>query len=131
VSLQETERRRRQRHTSDPKRDREIALARAPHKQPRKRRRSANKAGALALDLDAERERRRERNVLAQAERDKAVDELRCITIRKWAEVCGFSIWTAKRLLDAGKGPKITQISDRRVGITVAHHREWLASRVR
>jgi hypothetical protein len=131
VTLQESERRRRQRQASDPKRDREIAHGRAPHKVPQNLRRSANQAGALALDLDTERERRRERNALAQAERDRAVDDLRCMTIPQWAEVCGFSIWTAKRLLDAGKGPKVTQLSDRRVGIVVRDHREWLASRAK
>ena len=53
------------------------------------------------------------------------------MTIPQWCKQCGFSVWTGQRLLKAGKGPKVTQISDRRIGITLGHHREWLASRVR
>jgi len=53
-------------------------------------------------------------------ERDRALDDQRVMTIPQWAEVNGFSIWTAQRLIKAGKAPPITQISDRRIGITVA-----------
>jgi predicted site-specific integrase-resolvase len=53
------------------------------------------------------------------------------MTIGQWCEVNGFSIWTGKRLIKAGKGPKITQISDRRIGITVANNRRWQQSRER
>jgi len=53
------------------------------------------------------------------------------LTIPQWAALNGLSYWTAKRLLRAGKGPKITQISDRRVGITVGNNRKWQASRER
>ena len=38
---------------------------------------------------------------------------------------------TTKRLIKAGKGPKITQISDRRIGVTVANNRKWQAARER
>ena len=51
-------------------------------------------------------------------ERDRALDDQRVMTIPQWAEVNGFSIWTAQRLIKAGKAPPITQISDRRIGIT-------------
>jgi hypothetical protein len=73
---------------------------------------------------DAEQQRRRH-------ERDRALDDQRVMTIPQWAEVNGFSIWTAQRLLKAGKGPVITQISDRRIGITVANNRKWQAARER
>src|SRR5262245_10884701 len=36
-----------------------------------------------------------------------------------------------RRLIQFGKGQKITQISDRRIGITAAHNRKWQASRER
>ena len=61
----------------------------------------------------------------------RAVDDQRVMTIPQWCEVCGFSVWTGKRLLKAGKGPPITQISDRRIGITVGNNARWQASRVR
>jgi hypothetical protein len=73
---------------------------------------------------EAEQQRRRD-------ERDRALDDQRVMTIPQWAEVNGFSIWTAQRLIKAGKGPKITQISDRRIGITVANNRKWQAARER
>ncbi len=36
-----------------------------------------------------------------------------------------------RRLIKAGKSPKITQISDRRIGITVGNNRAWQQSRER
>jgi hypothetical protein len=59
------------------------------------------------------------------------VDDDRVLTKRQWCELNGFSSWTGERLLKSGKGPVITQISDRRVGITVANNRAWQKSRER
>jgi len=66
-----------------------------------------------------------------QTDRDRALDDQRVMTIAQWCEVNGFSPWTGKRLIKAGKGPKITQISDRRIGITVANNRRWQQARER
>ena len=66
-----------------------------------------------------------------EAERDRAVDDLRVLTKRQCAEICDISIWTFQRLIDAGKGPIITRISDRRIGVTVGNLRRWQASRER
>ena len=66
-----------------------------------------------------------------QTDRDRALDDMRVLSIRKWCEVNGFSFDTGKRLIKRGQGPKITQISDRRIGITVAANREWQKSRER
>jgi hypothetical protein len=66
-----------------------------------------------------------------QNERDRALDDQRVMTLRQWCEVNGFSWHTGKRLIKAGKGPVITQISDRRIGITVANNRKWQAARER
>jgi hypothetical protein len=63
--------------------------------------------------------------------RDRAFDDQRVMTIGQWCEINGFSIWTGQRLLKAGKGPVITQISDRRIGITVANNRAWQKARER
>jgi len=64
-------------------------------------------------------------------ERDRALDDQRVMSIDQWCVVNGFSIWTGKRLIAAGKGPIITQISDRKIGITVANNRAWQKSRER
>jgi hypothetical protein len=66
-----------------------------------------------------------------RSDRDRALDDHRVMTIKQWFEVNGFSEATGRRLLKAGKGPVITQISDRRVGVTVANNAKWQASRAR
>jgi hypothetical protein len=66
-----------------------------------------------------------------QTDRDRAFNDTRVLSIRKWCEVNDFSFDTGKRLIKAGKGPVITQISDRRIGITVANNRAWQKSRER
>jgi predicted DNA-binding transcriptional regulator AlpA len=55
----------------------------------------------------------------------------RVMTLREWAERCGFSEITGWRLLRNGNGPKVTQLSTRRIGIREDHHAQWLDSRVR
>ena len=96
-----------------------------------RRRIARSKRNKLPRDLDAERERRRQQGERAQAERDRAIDDARVLTIPQFAEVCGFSVWTAQRLLKAGRGPKLTQISDRRIGVTLGNLRRWQATRER
>ena len=66
-----------------------------------------------------------------QQERDRSVDDQRVLTIAQWCEVNGFSLDTGRRLIKAGKGPVITQISDRRIGVTVGNNRRWQQSRER
>jgi len=61
----------------------------------------------------------------------RAFNDDRVMSLRQWCEVNGFSWDTGRRLLKAGKGPVITQISDRRIGITVGNNRKWQASRER
>ena len=61
----------------------------------------------------------------------RALDDQRVMTIAQWAEVNGFSVWTGQRLIKAGKGPVVTQTSDRRIGITVRNNRAWQESRAK
>jgi predicted DNA-binding transcriptional regulator AlpA len=58
-------------------------------------------------------------------------DDLRCMTVPQWAELCGFSTMTGKRLLRAGKGPRLIQLSTKRVGVRVIDAKQWLESRAR
>ena len=55
----------------------------------------------------------------------------RVLTLRQWAELNSLGYRTAQRIIASGNGPKVVQLGDRRIGITEAHNREWLASRVR
>jgi hypothetical protein len=36
---------------------------------------------------------------------------------------------TGRRLIKSGRGPVITELSERRRGVTTKHRREWLAAR--
>lgn len=89
---------------------------------------------------EAERRRR-------QSERDKAIyserrraglgddaippDDNRVLTFKQWCALNGISAATGRRIINAGTGPVITQLSPRRIGVTVANNRAWLASRSR
>jgi len=53
------------------------------------------------------------------------------LRLREWAELAGVSMRTARRILASGTGPRIVQLSSKRVGISVAAHKQWLAARER
>jgi hypothetical protein len=55
----------------------------------------------------------------------------RVLTFAQWCLQNGFSTRTGRRLIEAGKGPKITQLSERRIGVREDHAAEWQESRVR
>jgi predicted DNA-binding transcriptional regulator AlpA len=55
----------------------------------------------------------------------------RVFSFREWCSVNGFSKATGQRLLRAGEGPPVLQLSSRRIGIRVADNATWQASRVR
>ncbi|WP_147026074.1 helix-turn-helix transcriptional regulator [Methylobacterium oxalidis] len=42
---------------------------------------------------------------------------------------CGLSVSTMRRLIRAGRGPRILQLSERRIGIRRTDLDEWLTSR--
>jgi hypothetical protein len=78
---------------------------------------------AMALNM--------ERREAAQNERARALDDDRVLSFRQWCELNGFSKDTGLRLRKSGRGPIFTQLSDRRIGVTVGNNRAWLASRSR
>jgi hypothetical protein len=59
----------------------------------------------------------------------RVLDDDRVMSFALWCEVNGFSPATGRRLRKAGKGPVFTQISDRRIGVTVGNNRRWQQSR--
>jgi hypothetical protein len=60
-----------------------------------------------------------------------AIEDDRVLSFRQWCEVNGLTPRTGRRVIASGNGPVITQISPRRIGITVANNRRWQASRER
>ena len=52
------------------------------------------------------------------------------LSFDEWCRLNGFSRSTGQRLIKAGKGPQLVQLSARRIGIPMEEHRRWLASRM-
>jgi hypothetical protein len=50
-------------------------------------------------------------------------------SFRVWCRRIGVSEATGRRLLASGKGPRITWLSTRRMGVRERHHVEWLDAR--
>ena len=51
------------------------------------------------------------------------------LPIRAWATLASIGYSTAKKLLAAGRGPKVTYLTSKRVGIRMSEHQKWLTSR--
>ena len=74
---------------------------------------------------EAERRRR-------QSEHDRAnPDDHRVMSFRDWCALNNFSVSTGRRILAGENGPVVTQLSPRRIGITIGANRTWQASRAR
>jgi hypothetical protein len=58
-------------------------------------------------------------------------DDLRFMTIAEFAARESISVATAKRLIRGGRGPQVTELSTRRIGIRIDHYRQYCNSRVR
>ncbi len=89
-------------------------------------RRQPGSAPASTKEEQKERERRRQqraRDVAYKADADHRV-----MTFREWCALNSFSVATGRRILKGG-GPAVVRLSERRIGITVAGNRAWLASR--
>lgn len=54
-----------------------------------------------------------------------SLDAQKVMNVRQWAELNGVSIATAKRILASGTGPKVVQLSSKRIGIRVIDNALW------
>jgi hypothetical protein len=50
----------------------------------------------------------------------------RVMSFPTWCVLAGVSLTTGKRLVASGRGPKLTHMSERCIGVRVSHHHEWL-----
>jgi hypothetical protein len=67
-----------------------------------------------------------------QSEGDRAtLDDYRVLSFRQWCELNGLSPATGRRILAGANGPVVTQLSERRIGVTIAANRHWQESRAR
>lgn len=55
----------------------------------------------------------------------------RVLTFAEWCELNSFSLRTGRRILRSSSRPAVTQLSARRIGVTIAADRAWKASRQR
>jgi hypothetical protein len=53
------------------------------------------------------------------------------LTFRQWCRLNTISEYTGKYLLRQGQGPKVIQLSERRIGIRASDNLAWQESRVR
>jgi hypothetical protein len=58
-------------------------------------------------------------------------DDNRVLSFRDWCDLNAFSLATGHRHIKAGTGPIITQLSARRIGVTIGNNRRWQESRAR
>ncbi len=67
-----------------------------------------------------------------QSERDQFdYGDNRVLSLRQWCRLNGISYATGRRIIAAGEGPIVTQLSPRRMGVTIGNNRAWQASRAR
>ena len=60
-----------------------------------------------------------------------SLDDDKVLTFAEWCGLNGIGKRTGRRILTSGRGPVVTQLSERRIGITVGNNRRWQESRAR
>jgi predicted DNA-binding transcriptional regulator AlpA len=65
------------------------------------------------------------------AERRDLEHRDKVLTFRQWCELNNFSVATGRRIINAGNGPTVLQLSPRRIGIRQSDNAAWQASRAR
>jgi predicted DNA-binding transcriptional regulator AlpA len=68
---------------------------------------------------------------MSNLERSRPQPVNRILSLRQWAESKSLSLSTAKRLVREGRGPRITQLSERRIGVSEADDLAWCSARLR
>lgn len=53
------------------------------------------------------------------------------LTLIQWCDLNGFSEATGRRIIKRGEGPRVLQLSARRIGIRQSDNTAWQESRVR
>ena len=60
-----------------------------------------------------------------------SLDDDKVLTFAEWCEINRIGKRTGRRIIKAPGGPVVTQLSERRIGITVGNNRRWQAARAR
>jgi predicted DNA-binding transcriptional regulator AlpA len=73
----------------------------------------------------------KQKEKVAELRSSFAANDTFVLTIPEWAALNALSLGTAKRLLAQGDGPRIVQLSAKRIGIRLIDARRWQEERVR
>jgi hypothetical protein len=60
-----------------------------------------------------------------------SLDDDKVLTFAEWCALNGIGKRTGRRILTSACGPVVTQLSERRIGITIGNNRRWQESRAR
>jgi hypothetical protein len=63
------------------------------------------------------------------ADRELELNQFHVMTFAQWCALNSISPATGRRLLRSGRGPIVTRLSDRRIGITIGANIAWQAKR--
>jgi hypothetical protein len=74
---------------------------------------------------EAERRARQRQQSDPVRDRETELNQHRVLSFLEWCLLNNFSPATGRRILKSGTGPTITQLSPRRIGITVANNARW------
>jgi hypothetical protein len=81
--------------------------------------------------LPAQHEEATVRSINSHRDHHLTADDLKVLTLREWAAMNGISFIAAKRLIASGEGPRVIQISAKRIGIRMIDAARWSESRLR
>ena len=87
--------------------------------------REASRKHTPISQAEGERRRRQSAQQAARDHRD------RVLTFRMWCAVNEFSLATGRRIVKRGEGPRVLQLSPRRIGIRESDNAAWQAACVR
>ena len=60
-----------------------------------------------------------------------SLDDDKVLTFAEWCKLNRIGQRTGRRIICSGNGPVVTQLSERRIGITIGNNRIWQESRAR
>ena len=71
------------------------------------------------------------RRIQRQHSLQHSLDDDKVLTFAEWCKLNRIGQRTGRRIIKAPGGPVVTQLSERRIGITVGNNRRWQAARAR
>jgi len=96
-----------------------------------RRRRRAKRPPTTETEEERKRRLKKRRAAKLLLRQRLVEDDDAVLTFREWCTLNGLSERLGRRILTGGNGPTVTDLSDRRIGITRRNNRIWQAARAR